>query len=189
MIIKANNSVVRKLDTYDLTLIACCVSVMTVCSWISIPVVVPFTMQTFAVFLTVGLLGGKRGTLAVLTYLLLGAIGLPVFSGFSGGLGYMLGATGGYIIGFLFSALIMWGLEKIIGNSVAALAVSMAAGLIVCYSFGTVWFATVYLRNDQSISLFSVLSMCVIPFVIPDCIKIALACMIVQRLRPLLMRL
>ena len=71
--------------TYDLVYIAVFAVVMAVCSWISIPAQVPFTLQTFGVFMAVGVLGGKRGTLAVLVYVLLGAVGVPVFAGFSGG--------------------------------------------------------------------------------------------------------
>ena len=121
-----------RLGTKDIALTALFVAVMAVCSWISIPATVPFTLQTFGVFLSVGLLGGKRGSLAVLVYLLLGAVGLPVFSGFTGGIGHLLGPTGGYIIGFIFSALLMWLAERLFGKSVAVLAVSMIAGLIVC---------------------------------------------------------
>ena len=73
----------EKLETRDLVLIAQCAAMMTVCSWISVPAAVPFTMQTFGVFMAIGLLGGKRGTAAVAVYLLLGAAGLPVFSGFT----------------------------------------------------------------------------------------------------------
>ena len=82
----------------------------------SIPTTVPFTLQTCAVFLAVGVLGGKRGTLSILIYLLLGAIGVPVFAGFTGGIGIVLGTTGGYIIGFLFSGLIMWAMEQLLGK-------------------------------------------------------------------------
>ena len=89
--------------------------VIAICSWISIPTVVPFTLQTFAVFLAVAVLGGKRGTLSVIVYVLLGAVGLPVFSGFKGGIGVLLNTTGGYIIGFIFSALLMWAFEKAFG--------------------------------------------------------------------------
>ena len=77
--------------TYDLVYIAVFAVVMAVCSWISIPAQVPFTLQTFGVFMAVGVLGGKRGTLAVLVYVLLGAVGVPVFAGFSGGIGALLG--------------------------------------------------------------------------------------------------
>ena len=80
-----------KLSVRDMAYIAMFAVVMAVCSWISVPYVVPFTLQTFGVFLAVGVLGGKRGTLAVLIYILLGCVGLPVFAGFSGGIGIVLG--------------------------------------------------------------------------------------------------
>ena len=105
-----------KTKTYDLAYIAIFAVVMAVCSWISIPMTVPFTLQTFGVFMAVGVLGGKRGTLAVLVYILLGVVGVPVFAGFSGGIGVLLNTTGGYIVGFLFSALVMWGIEKVLGK-------------------------------------------------------------------------
>ena len=96
------------IKTRDIAYIAFFAVVIAVCSWISIPTVVPFTLQTFAVFLTMGVLGGKRGTLAVLVYILMGTLGIPVFSGFTGGIGIIAGTTGGYIVGFIFSALLMW---------------------------------------------------------------------------------
>ena len=98
--------------TYDIVYIAVFAVIMAICSWISIPAAVPFTLQTFGVFIAVGILGGKRGTLSVLVFILLGAIGVPVFAGFSGGIGVLAGTTGGYIIGFLFSALVMWAMEN-----------------------------------------------------------------------------
>ena len=105
-----------KTKTYDLAYIAIFAVLIAICSWISIPMTVPFTLQTFGVFMAVGVLGGKRGSLAVLVYILLGAIGVPVFAGFSGGLGILLNNTGGYIIGFLFSALVMWAMESLWGK-------------------------------------------------------------------------
>ena len=95
----------KKLTVRDMAYTAMFAVVMAACSWISVPYVVPFTMQTFAVFLAVGVLGGKRGTLAVLVYILLGCVGIPVFSGFSGGVGILMGSTGGYIVGFLWRRL------------------------------------------------------------------------------------
>ena len=80
-------TVSAKMKTVDMAYIAMFAVMIAVCSWISIPATVPFTMQTFGVFLAVGVLGGKRGTLSVLIYLLLGMVGLPVFAGFSGGIG------------------------------------------------------------------------------------------------------
>ena len=171
------------LSISDLTLIALFTAVIAVCSWISIPAAVPFTLQTFAVFLATGLLGGKRGTLTVLVYILLGAIGVPVFSGFTGGIGHLLGPTGGYIIGFIFSALVMWFAENRFGKSLKVLAASMVIGLIVCYAFGTAWFMAVYTKETGEIGLMTALGWCVFPYIIPDAVKIALAVILCRRLR------
>ena len=140
-------------------------------------------LQTLGIFLTVGLLGGKRGTITIIVYILLGAVGVPVFSGFSGGAGIIAGNTGGYIIGFLFSALVMWGMEKTFGKSYTVLGISMIAGLIVCYTIGTLWFITVYTHNTGDIGILSVLGLCVFPFIIPDLIKIGIAMYLVYRIR------
>lgn len=168
--------------TYDIVYIGIFAVLIAICSWISIPTMVPFTLQTFGVFLAVGVLGGKRGSLAVLVFVLLGVIGIPVFSGFTGGIGILLNNTGGYIIGFIFSALLMWGMEKILGRKTWALALSMVLGLVVCYAFGTVWFMAVYARNAGAVGVATVLSWCVLPFVIPDLIKIIFALGLSKRL-------
>lgn len=174
--------------TLDMVYIAVFAVLIAICSWISIPTVVPFTLQTFAIFLSVGVLGGKRGTLAVLVYILLGLIGIPVFAGFSGGIGVLAGNTGGYIMGFLLSALVMWAMEKIFGRKLWVLALSMIIGLFVCYAFGTAWFMIVYTRNTGAVGLVSVLGWCVFPFLIPDFIKIALAFILSKRLEKLIER-
>jgi len=127
-------------------------------------------------------LGGKRGSLSVLIYILLGAVGIPVFAGFSGGLGILLGQTGGYIVGFLFAALLMWAMEALPGKRTWVLGLSMVLGLIVCYAIGTVWFMVVYARNAGAVGLATVLGWCVIPFILPDLIKIALALVLSKRL-------
>lgn len=172
-----------KLKTRDMVYIALSAVLIAVCSWISIPSVVPFTMQTFGVFLTVAVLGGKRGTLAVLIYLLLGVMGLPVFAGFSGGIACLLGSTGGYIIGFLFLALIMWAMERLWGTGTGMLALSMVLGLLACYTFGTAWFMLVYASSTtRAIGLWTALSWCVFPYILPDLAKIALALALRKRL-------
>ena len=177
-----------KMRTVDMAYIAMFAVVMAVCAWISIPAAVPFTLQTLGVFLAVGMLGGKRGTLAVLIYLLLGAVGMPVFAGFNGGLGYMLGSTGGYIVGFLLSALTMWGFEAALGRKTWVLAVSMVLGLAVCYAFGTAWFMVVYAKNTGAIGLMTALGWCVIPYIVPDLVKIVLA-LLLQKLLSAAIRL
>ena len=164
-----------KIKTLDMTYIALFSIIMAICSWISIPMEVPFTLQTFAVFLAVGVLGGRRGTLAVLVYLLLGAVGVPVFAGFVGGMGILLGSTGGYLVGFLFSALAMWAMEHLLGKKRWVLALSMVLGLLVLYTFGTIWFMFVFAHESGAIGLWTALGWCVFPYIIPDLIKIIFA--------------
>lgn len=173
----------EKLKTLDLVYIGTFSAVIAACSWIAVPAAVPFTLQTLGVFSAVGILGGKRGTLAVLTYILLGAVGVPVFAGFSGGIGDILGATGGYIAGFLLSALLMWLFEAVFGTGKLVLAISMVAGLFVCYAVGTLWFMNVYARTSGPIGLTTVLGWCVVPFLVPDLLKIALSLLLTSRLK------
>ena len=159
-----------------------------ICSWITIPGPLPFTLQTFGVFLTVSVLGGKRGTAAVLLYIFMGLIGLPVFSGFQGGIGVILGPTGGYIVGFIFSALVMWIYETLTPKNIFTQSLSMITALLVCYIFGTLWYIIIFSGDSQDISVMTVISLCVIPFVIPDIIKIALVLFLGKRLRLILTR-
>ena len=168
-------AVTNKGKTYDIAYIGVFTVLITICSWISIPTAIPFTLQTFAVFLAVSVLGGKRGTLAVAVYVLLGAIGVPVFAEFTGGLGIILGNTGGYIVGFIFSALIMWLMESLFGRKVWVQGISMVLGLLACYAVGTAWFMLVYMRDAGAVALSTVLGWCVIPFIIPDAVKMVLA--------------
>lgn len=169
--------------TRDMIYIGLFAGLMAVCSWLSVPAAVPFTMQTFGVFLAAGVLGGKRGTWAILVYLLLGAVGIPVFQGFTGGPGILFGNTGGYLLGFIGTALTMWGIERLLGGKTWALALAMLLGLAVCYAFGTVWFLAVYTQSVEAVSFATVLGCCVGPFVIPDLIKIGLALALCKRLK------
>lgn len=169
--------------TYDMVYIGIFTVLIAVCSWISIPAAVPFTLQTFGVFMAVEVLGGKRGTMAVLVYILMGAVGIPVFAGFQGGIGVIFNTTGGYIVGFLCSALIMWAAESLFGKKPLVRLLSMAAGLIACYVLGTIWFMVVYGRTTGAVGLMTVLGWCVIPFIIPDLVKIGLAYVISRKIR------
>lgn len=172
-----------KLKTKDLALCALFAALIAVCAWISIPATVPFTLQTFAIFAALGLLGGKRGTVAVAVYLLLGAVGVPVFAGFQGGIGALLGTTGGYLLGFLLTALIVWGMEARFGSKTGVFLLSAVLGMLVCYAFGTAWYLVVYARTKGAISPATALGWCVVPFLIPDAVKIALAVLLRGRLK------
>ena len=170
-------------NTRGMVYVALFAVLMAVCAWISVPAAVPFTMQTFAVFLAVGVLGGRRGTLAIAVYILMGVVGMPVFSHFTGGLGVLFQATGGYILGFLLTALIQWGAEALFGGRLWVRVTSMVLGLMACYAFGTAWFAVLYSRNTGAIGFGTALLWCVAPYVIPDLMKLALALTLTQRLR------
>ena len=172
-----------KSNAYDLVLIALFAALMALCAWVTVPYAVPFTMQTFGVFLALLLLGGKRGTICMAVYLLLGAVGLPVFSGFRGGVGALVGSTGGYLVGFIVSALLMWALSGFARKSRWTLAASMALSLAACYAFGTAWFVIVSVRAGKAMTVGAALSMCVLPYIVPDAAKLWLACVLAKRLK------
>ena len=169
--------------TYKIVYTGIFAVLLAICSWISIPTMIPFTLQTFGVFLTVLLLGGKQGTLAIFIYLLLGSIGIPVFSNFGAGLGYLLGNTGGFALGFLLIGLTMWAFEIAFGRKSLSLIISMILGLTLCYAFGTFWFMNISMASKGGGELMTILTMCVFPFVLPDICKLWIAYIVSKRLR------
>lgn len=177
----------RPFSVRSLVLAALFAALLAVCSWISIPAAVPFTLQTFAVFLTLLLLPAREGILAIAVYLLLGAVGLPVFSGFRGGPSALFGPTGGYLTGFLLTGLVALIFEKLRWTSFPLRLCGLALGLLLCYTAGTVWFVVTYTAGPMTVG--KALSLCVLPFLIPDGIKLALAALIARRTAPLIEKL
>ena len=159
------------------------VALITVCAWVTIPVfAIPFTLQTFAVAFVGALLGWKKGTAAVAVYILMGLVGVPVFSGFQSGVVALAGPTGGYIVGFVFLALFP-ALANLLPVTKTAkrCAISylfMIIGLAVCYAFGTAWFVVMY---DCSVGY--ALMLCVVPYLAADFIKLAVAALLSVRLQ------
>lgn len=143
---------------------------------------VPFSFAMFGVFLTAGILGVRRGLCSVLVYLLLGMAGLPVFSGFTGGIGVLLGPTGGYLLGYLPCVAASGGLMRLTCKAqkflvkkwkrLTWIAISMLLGLVCCYLCGTVWFL-VFMKGSYSLG--QALLVCVLPYLVPDSIKILAA--------------
>lgn len=180
----------RRSAAYDTAVIAVSAALITICSWISLQIgPVPVTLQTLAVLAVLMTTGGRRGTIAIAVYLALGAIGVPVFSGFKGGPAAFAGPTGGFLIGFLAAALVYWLLEKLV---FARLMTSQKKRIIfgfvnsfifelLMYTVGVIWFMTVYAAQTGPVGLVTVLGWCVIPFIIPDLIKIAAAVIISSR--------
>ena len=159
-----------------MTLCSLFAALLAVCAWICIPLGdTVLTLQTFGVFLCLLLLGGKWGCVSIAIYLLLGAVGLPVFSGFRGGPGALLGVTGGFLWGFLAMGLVYWALARF-GKFPALL-----AGLAVCYGCGCLWFS-VYAGGGLGF----ILLRCVVPYLIPDAVKLWLAFSLSKRLKKFL---
>jgi biotin transport system substrate-specific component len=160
----------------DMALCGLFAALLAICAWISIPLGpggLSISLQTFGVFLTLGLLGGKRGTVTIAIYLLLGAVGAPVFSGFRGGLGVLLGLSGGYLFGFLLMGLIYCLIPKKIP--------AMLIGLFACYVCGIFWdYGFSQSGADYFFSLaFWHLSF----FLLPDLLKLVLALALTERLQ------
>ena len=146
-------------------------SLLAVCAWISIPISpISFTLQTFGVLTALGVLGGKAGALSILLYLAMGAAGLPVFSGFQGGAAVMAGPTGGFLWGFMLGALAYWAAEKL-GRLPA-----MVLCQLICYLCGTLWFS-----HWAGTTLTTALLTAVVPYLLPDAMKLWLAMLVSRR--------
>lgn len=187
---KTNKSTKNRAFIYDLVLISVSAALITICSWISIPLgPVPFTLQTLGILAVMLTVGGRRGTIAILVYLALGAVGVPVFAGFKGGIMSFVGPTGGFLIGFVIASLVYWLLEKLFLKKLMTTTVrTWIFGLlgflvfeIVMYIVGVIWFMTVYAAQTGPVGLMTVLGWCVIPFIIPDLVKMAVALIIGER--------
>ena len=148
-------------------------SLCALCSWISVPIPPLFvTLQTLAMLLTLGTLGGKWGSVSIGLYLLLGLVGLPVFAGFRSGAGALLDATGGFLWGFFLAGFAYWLLEGL-GKLPA-----MAAAMAVCYLCGCLWFQT----YAGDIPLQNAFLICCVPYLLPDAAKLWIAYRISNRL-------
>lgn len=168
------------LSLRQMTAIALMSVVLLLCSILTVPSIVPFTLQTFGVALAVGLLGIKSGLLSVVVYLLLGLIGLPVFAGMQGGIGVLLGPTGGYLIGFLPMVLLSGWLMKN-KTKLWQRYLALALGLLVDYAFGTLWYLLVYAHSAGGIV--PAIALCVLPYLLPDALKLLGAVLIIQKLK------
>ena len=159
----------------DLVRCGICTALMAVSAWLSVPVgEISFTFQSFALFLTLYLLGGGKGTAAFGAYLLLGAVGVPVFSGFQGGFGVLLGPTGGYLWGFLLGCFCFWLPEKRLPRWVL-----LVGCQLLCYLCGSLWYGLVYTGGG----LWAVVLKCVVPYLLPDGLKLMLALAVSKRLK------
>ncbi|MCL2421115.1 MAG: biotin transporter BioY [Defluviitaleaceae bacterium] len=158
----------KNLSIRDITYIGLFTALTAICAQISIPLPggVPFTLQTFAIQLTAVILGAKKGALAAVIYILLGAIGLPVFSRFMGGVGVIAGPTGGFILSFPIMAFIVGAAAS--KNTIVKLGIGLFVGMIVNFACGMLFF-TVVMSSTLQAALFAT----VLPFIPFEIIQIS----------------
>ena len=174
----------KTLSTKNLTETAVITALLCVLGPLTIPIgPIPISLAPLAIFLGVYILGMKRGTIACLMYLLIGAVGLPVFSGFAGGLGKLAGPTGGYLIGYVLMALIAGFFIDRFWNQIWLQVFGMLLGLAVLYAIGTLWLA-----YQAHMTLAAAFAAGVAPFIILDLLKIAAAVFLGRTLRTALRR-
>ena len=173
-----------KNKTTQLALCAIFTALSAILSQIIIPIgLVPVALTHISVFLAAGLLGAKYGALSQTVYVLLGAAGVPVFAGFTGGIGRIAGPTGGFIAGYIGCVFVTGLIIDRYGGSLKVLIPAMYAGWLVTYSCGVLWFMFV-----TDVGLFAALSVCVFPFLPGDFFKTFLSAALIKRLRPVLRR-
>lgn len=161
----------KKSMVYQLTTCALMAALMCVLGPMSIPIgPIPVSLTNFVIFLSVYLLGMKGAAVSYLVYLLLGAVGLPVLSGYQGGLAKFVGPTGGYLVGFILTALISgFIMERSHARAVVTM-IGMMAAMLAAYAFGTVWFVF-----QMQCEVWYALTVCVFPFILVDIVKILIA--------------
>ena len=167
---------------------ALCAALICALSPFSIPLPfspVPISLTIFAIYIALYALGMKWGTVACLLYILLGLVGIPVFASFTSGPGKLFGPTGGYIIGYIFVALIAGFFIDKFPKKIYLHVIGMILGVFICYTFGTLWF--VHVMSDYTIA--AALSLCVIPFIPADVVKIIVAVLVGPQIRKLIVKI
>ncbi len=163
----------KRISAAKLSMIGAMTAVICILAPISVPIPmspVPISFTSLALFMALFVLGWRAGTVSYCIYLLVGVLGLPVFSGFSGGIAKLAGPTGGYLIGFVFAALIAgWIIERYAGKMWMSV-LGMVVGMLVAYVFGTVWLAKL-----TETGFVGALSIGVLPFLTGDIVKILIA--------------
>lgn len=158
---------------------AICAAMICILAPISVPIgAIPISLGTFAIYFSAALLGGKRGTAAVIVYILIGMVGLPVFTEMRGGIAVLFGATGGYIIGYIPLALLTGVFSDIKSKLNWTMPVGMVLGTAALYTFGTAWFMIM-----SGSGLKAALMACVVPFLAFDAGKMVISTMLAVPLR------
>ena len=163
----------RKITTQQMALVAIMTALTCILAPFSLPIgPVPISLTNLVIYFSLYLLGWKLGTLSYVIYLLIGLVGVPVFSGFTAGPAKLFGPTGGYLIGFIPMAIIAGiVIDKFTNRGIQIL--GMIVGTAICYAFGTAWFCF-----QSGYTVGAALAVCVIPFIPADLCKMVIAMII-----------
>lgn len=174
----------KKLNVYNMASIGVMTAIICVIGPLAIPIgPVPISCTNLVIYFALYVLGSKRGAISCIVYIIIGAVGLPVFSSFTGGLSKLVGPTGGYIVGFIFMALIAgFFIDKYTEKWYLCL-FGMIVGTAACYMLGSLW-----LSYEAHISIKSAIYVGVVPFVAEDILKMAVAAFIGPKIRKKLVR-
>ena len=176
----------KKSHTFRLTFCAIFAATSAVLSPFTIPIgTVPIGFVHISIFLAAGLLGKKWGTLSQVVFVLLGAVGLPIFSGFRGGIGVLLGPTGGFIFGYILCAFVAGAFMERFGHSAKSISCAIALGWLCTYVPGILWY--MFVLDTQNI--LAAVSVCILPFLPGDFLKSVLCIVLINRLRPMFKKL
>ena len=167
----------------EIVIVGINVILITISSWIEIPLIIPITLQNLVLFVIIGVFGFKTSLKSIIFYILIGLLGMPVFSNFSSGIIPFINYTGGYLVSFIFYPFIYLLFDKIVKqNEFKKYLVSFAISLLISYILGTVWFYFI-LRIKEEISFFYALTFTVLPFIVSDVIKLFVSILIINRLK------
>ena len=168
----------KRIKTYNIILCGMMAAILCVLAPMSIPTTIPITLGTFVIFIMTYILTYKYAFISCMIYILLGIIGLPVFSGYQGGIGKVIGPTGGYIAGYLFIALICGYINNRYHTNKVLQIIGMTMSVVICYVLGTLWFS-----YQQGMGIYESFIICVVPFIIGDILKIVVALVVGNVLR------
>ena len=172
----------KRLRVQNMILISLFAALMCIGAWLHFPSVVPATMQTFVVFVSLGLLGSKNTFIMLVIYLLSGALGLPVFSGFTGGVGALTGPTAGFIWGFLMGVPVFYIFEKYCRKK-SLIIIAYIIYILLHYIPGALWYCYFNLGCISAEGILSSALVTVVPFIVPDVVKLGAALLVVGKVK------
>lgn len=176
---------ISKNSAISIVRIALFAAIISVTAFVSVPFPVPLTFQTLGIFVSLFTLGGKRGAASVFLYVAIGAIGLPVFSGFTGGVGRLFDITGGFIVGFLLAAVLYIPLSRLAKGLIGHLIVGSVCQILI-YVAGVLGYVVFSGVSGTTVGVGAAIISCVLPYIIPDFLKIFFAYLISKRLRSIM---